>query len=97
MRDFPFDDAPNVAAITTSNVLNGDPILLVTHDDDDGSWQFLCGKTNNPDDGRIVGLECIFEQDPSVGELADLPRGWAASRTSVRAPWFRYENPAQPA
>jgi len=96
MDDFPFEDPPNVATLTTINVLNGDPILLVTHDDDDGTWQFLCGKTNNPDDGRIVGLGCIIEQDPSVSELADLPLGWAASRTSAGERWFRYENPSDP-
>ena len=29
-------------------MLEGAPILLVTHDADDGSWQFLCGTTEDP-------------------------------------------------
>lgn len=41
---WPFDDPPNRRCYTTVHVLeNNDPILLVTHDADDGAWQFLCG------------------------------------------------------
>jgi hypothetical protein len=95
MDTFPFDEEPNVATITTVNVLNGDPILLVTHDADDGGWQFLCGKTNDPGDGRIVGLDCIFEKDATVAEIADLPLGWAAWRDAVGSPWHRYESASE--
>jgi hypothetical protein len=87
---WPFSDAPNTAAITTVNVLNGrSPILLVTHDSDDGSWQFLCGATDDPNDGRVVGLASIVELDPTVTQLADLPLGWRAWRDSPHLPWRR--------
>ncbi|MGH9968902.1 MAG: hypothetical protein ACREBG_14035 [Pyrinomonadaceae bacterium] len=51
--DWPFDQAPNVAAITTRQVIeSGSPILLVTHYEDDHSWAFLCGTTDRfPEDG----------------------------------------------
>jgi hypothetical protein len=88
--DWPFEDPPNVAAITTVKVLDeGHAILLVTHDDDDGSWQFLCGTTGDAADGRVVGLECIVQKDPSLRELADLPLGWRAWRASPSDPWRR--------
>lgn len=87
---WPFDDPTNVATITTTKVLHENhPILLVTHDEEDGGWQFLCGTTNNAQDGRVVGLGCIYEQDSSVGELADLPLGWRAWRESPGSPWQR--------
>jgi hypothetical protein len=87
---WPFADAPNTAAITTVNVLDRrSPILLVTHDSDDGSWQFLCGSTNDPSDGRVVGLASIVELDATVTELADLPLGWRAWRDSPQLPWNR--------
>jgi hypothetical protein len=93
--DWPFDDPPNVTTITTRQVLEDDyPILLVTHDEDDGSWQVLCGTTNNPDDGRVVGLDCIYERDPSIGELSDLPLGWRAWRESSTSAWIREPNPS---
>lgn len=85
-----FADPPNVATYTTRKVLDdGHPILLVTHDEDDGAWQFLCGTTNEAADARIVGLDTIVQKDPSVIELADLPLGWRAWRDSPRGPWHR--------
>jgi hypothetical protein len=93
-KEWPFADPPNVATFTTCKVLNeGHPILLVTHDEDDGAWQFLCGTTNEPRDGRIVGLDCIVAQDPSVIELADLPLGWRAWRDSPAEAWRREAKP----
>jgi hypothetical protein len=89
-RDWPFEDPPNVAIYTTVNVLDrGDPILLVCHDADDGAWQFLCGRTNDPADGRVIGLDCALGMDPSLAELADLPQGWRAWREHRGRPWTR--------
>jgi hypothetical protein len=87
--NWPFADKPNTASITTRQVLEGAPILLVTHDEDDGAWQFLCGTTDNPADGRIVGLGEMYQRDASLGQLADLPEGWRAWRASGGQPWQR--------
>lgn len=65
------------------------PILFVSHDADDGAWQFLCGTTNDPDDGRIVSAGAALEFDPGLSALVDLPEGWVAERASVGAPWVR--------
>jgi hypothetical protein len=89
VESWPFADRPNTASITTRQVLEGAPILLVTHDADDGGWQFLCGTTNDPSDARVVGLGRMYKRDPTLGELSDLPEGWRASRTSADVPWRR--------
>src|SRR5215217_774412 len=87
---WPFEDAPNTTTITTVHVLEGThPIRLVTHDADDGMWQFLCGTTNEPQDGRVVGLDRIVGLDQSVTSLVDLPLGWRAWRSSPDLPWQR--------
>src|ERR1700760_4903149 len=89
ITDWPFEDPPNVAAISTRPVIEeGHPVLLVTHDED-GDWQILCGTTNETADGCVVCLGCAFERDRSIGELADLPRGWRAWRGSTTSPWQR--------
>jgi hypothetical protein len=93
--DWPFEDPPNMAVITTVKVLEGYPVLLVTHDEDDGGWQFLCGTTNDSDDGRVVGLREMVRKDVSLKELADLPLGWRAWRSSTADPWRR-EPPSGP-
>ena len=38
---WPFDQAPNVAAVTSTHITReGCPILLVTHYEEDHSWSF---------------------------------------------------------
>ena len=86
---WPFQGPSNTAAFTTVRVIReGYPILLVVHDHD-GDWQFLCGTTSDAADGRIICLGCAFDQDRSIGDLADLPLGWEAWRENVDAPWQR--------
>jgi hypothetical protein len=89
-RRWPFADDECAEALTTIRVLDDEaPILLVSHDGDDGMWQVLCGTTNEPEDGRLTCLGCLLELDPTLAELADLPRGWEAFREDVGAPWQR--------
>ena len=88
--DWPFDQSPNVAAITTVGVLeNKLPILVVQHYADDHSWSFLCGTTDNPDDGRVVGMRTALELDPTLASIADLPVGWIARRDAVGSDWVK--------
>ena len=88
-----FDQAPNVAAITTIGVLEGRlPVLLVQHDDEDHSWAFLCGTTNDDKDGRVIGMGNMLAKDPTLHEVADLPPGWTAWRETVGGPWSRRED-----
>jgi hypothetical protein len=89
-EDWPFDDSPNVAVITMRQVTEDKaPILLVSHDEDDGGWQFLPGGSVLEENARVVALRRIWLLDPSVGQLADLPSGWQASRHSPIEPWRR--------
>ena len=74
---FPFYDAPNTATITCCHILeNGEPILYVSHDEDDGMWQFLCGKAHETDEAKLVSLKSVFDLDNSVGILKDMPCGY---------------------
>jgi hypothetical protein len=87
---WPFIDARNTAVFSTRHVIEeGKPILLVTHDQDDGAWQFHTAKTVLASDAKIVALDEIVYGDPSVVELADLPLGWSAIRDSITTPWKR--------
>lgn len=87
---WPFKDSPDLATITTRQVMElGLPILVVTHDADDGCWQMLCGTTDNTHDARVVGLGTVYKCDASIGQLADLPLGWRAWRETINRPWIR--------
>jgi hypothetical protein len=97
MTDWSFPDPPNLAVITTSTVVNGDDwIAFVSHDAEDGGWQFLNSESGprNAADGRVVGLGEIVQLDASIMELADLPLGWHAWRDSSGSPWKRAKTTA---
>lgn len=87
-----FDQPENAATITTRQVMReGFPILRVGHEEEDHSWSFTCGTTNDQADALVVGLGRILKLDPSLEELADLPPGWSASRVDASSPWTRHK------
>ena len=86
---WPFEDPADTRAYTTRFVLDEDlPILVVAHDHD-GGWEFLCGTTDKPKDGREIMLGEALELDPRLREVADLPVGWRAFRDSPEGPWMQ--------
>jgi hypothetical protein len=88
-NDWPFSDPTNVVAISTRQVVReGYPVLRVSHDFD-GDWQVLCGTTTDVKDALVVCLGCAYQRNPSIGALADMPRGWTAWRDSPDDPWKR--------
>jgi hypothetical protein len=85
-----FEESENVAVITLRQIISdGAPILHVTHDSEDGGWQFLGWGDASEEDAKVVALRTIVRLDPSVQELADLPPGWHAWRETVDQPWRR--------
>jgi hypothetical protein len=89
-NNWPFADPEDTAVITLGRILRGEaPLLLVTHDEDDGSWQFLDGEHVFEEDAAVVGLVEMVRFDPSVLELADLPLGAYARRADLSQPWVR--------
>jgi hypothetical protein len=87
---WPFRDPENLAVFTTRQVLeDGRPIQLVTHDAEDGAWQFLSDGAALESDGRIIALREALDIDQAIAELADLPTGWQAFRATPSSPWKR--------
>ena len=93
-EEWPFDTPENTGAISCRHILEGSRrILYVTHDEDDGGWQILCGEMHEVEDGRVVCLGCMVSTDGSLAELADLPLGWCAERETASSSWVRALTP----
>ena len=77
--------------ITNVRILDGeDWIHFVTHDEEDGAWQFLPSRGQaSMEEAAVVGLKRMVEIDPRINELADLPLGWHAWRGNKNDPWTR--------
>lgn len=91
LAEWAFADARDVAVLTTEAVLHAQqPILFVSHDIEDGLWQFLERATVDAADVRYATLAEIVRCDPGIAELARLPLGWEARRRDPDAPWSMY-------
>ena len=89
---WPFDDPPNAACFTTTEVLAGAEIMLVQRHYD-ADWQFLGAEDGDDIDSiKLVCLKAMVEIDQSISELHDLPYGWSADRPAASAPWRRFKD-----
>lgn len=86
---FPFYDSLDTAAIICCHIMeNHAPILYVSHDEDDGMWQFLCGETQEIDEAKVVSVKWVFDLDNTVGDLKDMPCGCYAERKTQDGDWI---------
>lgn len=85
-----FPDDPHVRVFLSDTVHKGiEAVTYVSHDADDGAWQFL---GDSMSDGGGPVISCFhhpIDRDPSLAELADLPLGWYAQRAKPGEPWVR--------
>ncbi|HEY9127676.1 MAG TPA: DUF4262 domain-containing protein [Acidobacteriaceae bacterium] len=90
--DWKFLCSPHTNAFLSQTVYDGkEAITYVSHDADDGAWQFLGDLMDAGGGPVLVCLHHPINSDPSLKELADLPLGWCAERTALWQPWVRRE------
>lgn len=87
---FPFQESPDTCVLTCRHMLDEHaPVLRITHDQD-GIWQFLCGKSHETADARVLSLMELWRMAPSAGRVAGLPCGCTAERKHRLARWRQY-------
>ena len=91
--EFKFQDDPNTACFVCDHVFNKErPILFVSHDEEDSSWQFLCGQDDHNDNSaKIISLKQAVELDETINELYEMPVGIYAEREEVGKKWTVYK------
>jgi hypothetical protein len=76
------------ASIQTLEVFeHREPVLLVRHDADDGTWQLIGASDANSSTGRIGHLHHAVDEDQSLIDVLDLPPGRSAIRAALGKPW----------
>lgn len=91
--EYKFLDDKNTIAITTKKIVSGQSdILLVSHDEDDGMWEFLDGEDVCEENAVVVSMFEMSQIDESINELYDLPLGWIAYRENKTTEWIRKLN-----
>lgn len=91
-KKWKFSEAENTMVFSTKQVASGKmPIIYVSHDGEDGSWEFHGIKVEMKD-AIMVSLKEIVDLDKSLNDLYDLPCGFVATRRSRNEPWKREQN-----
>jgi len=85
-----FPDPPHTRVFLSETVHQcKEPVTYVSHDEEDGAWQFL-GYSMSDGGGPVIScFHHPIDNDPSLSELADLPLGWWAERAKPGEPWVR--------
>ena len=85
-----FQDPPHTRVFLSQTVHDGiEPVTYVSHDAEDGAWQFL-GESMADGGGPVIScFHHPIDGDSGLAELADLPLGWCAERSKVGQPWDR--------
>lgn len=70
-RNFKFTEPENTACFVCEHVLNRQrPILYASHEEGDGSWQFLCGTNDHTEsNAKIISLKQATEIDDTINDL----------------------------
>ena len=86
---FRFTEPENTACFVCDHVLSKQrPILFVSHEADDGCWQFLCGQNDHIESNiKIISLKQATEIDQTINDLFEMPLGIGAERVSINDKW----------
>ncbi|MBX2812646.1 MAG: hypothetical protein KTR25_12590 [Myxococcales bacterium] len=88
--EWPFSDPKDSSVLTTQEIVDGrEPIRYVSHDVDDGAWQFHSGPDFDEESTCLITLGEMVQIDPTLVGLADLALGVSAWRESPSDPWAR--------
>jgi hypothetical protein len=91
-EDMSVDDHKNdIAVFTTKYVLeNKKTITYVSHDIEDGAWQFFSDDKfeDYSEVARIVGLKEIVDLDSTLNDLLEMEIGYIATRKDINDKWI---------
>jgi hypothetical protein len=94
--DWKFPDHPHTGVYLSQAVhLGEEPVTYVSHDIEDGAWQFLGDSMTGGREGVLSCLHHPIDQDRSLADLADLPLGWWAERDRPGEPWMRHQDESE--
>ncbi len=88
--EFKFLEEKNLQVYTSSNVLGGEPIKFVYHDED-GDWQFHSNQFPDLSNSKLVCLDELVKKDRSLNDVYYLNYGESAERKNVGEKWKIFE------
>lgn len=88
-EEWPFEQPKRLFAYMDGDAATGMATVVAAFHERNGTWLFLTANRAPAGEPREICFGCLYEVDPSIAEIADLPRGWAALRRTPDQPWER--------
>jgi hypothetical protein len=86
---WPFEQPKKLVVYADGSSVTGAVSVIGAFHERDGTWLLLTTEGNEPIEPREVCFGCVYTVDPSVADIADLPRGWGAFRRKPGEIWER--------
>jgi hypothetical protein len=88
--DWPFKESKYTLVVTQGTVITQHrPIIVVIRNAGDGQWMFFADPDPYLDTVVTLSLDEMARIDKTILEVADLPVGWKAVRSTVGERWQR--------
>ena len=84
--EFKFLEERSLGVFTSSEVLDGETIKYVYHNED-GDWQFHSEQEPDLNNAKLVCLEELVKGDPTLNEIYYLNYGESAERSGIGEKW----------
>jgi hypothetical protein len=85
-----FPDPPHTRVFVPEAVSSGaEPVTYVSHDLEDGAWQFLGDSMSGGREPVLLCLHHAIDNDPTLIQIADLPVGWWAEGVKPGELWIK--------
>jgi len=88
-----FEENKNTACIICDHIINKERIIkVVTRDDKDGKWGFICGETGHKmTNYKTLSLMEVILIDHSINNLLEMPLGHCATRKDISDKWTPFK------
>lgn len=85
---YTFNESEDTYCFTCNHVIKQNEAILYVSHDDDGDWQFLCGRNSHTDqDGYIISLKEATMIDQTLNAISDMPLNTYAERENIGGEW----------
>jgi hypothetical protein len=86
-NSWPFDCPIETDIVTTKFVYEVSAPIVQVLRYLDGGWQFMCNTTEDPNDGLVLCLGCLYEKHPEIIKFSKLQLGYEMYQAGLFKKW----------
>lgn len=89
LEEWPFEQPKRLFAYADKDTAKETATVVAAFHERDGTWLFFTSHSAPEEEPHEICFGCLYKADPTIADIADLPRGWAVMRLKQDQPWER--------